>query len=272
MTPRIDRPRMRLLVAFLTTAPLMLCEMPRVWKSEEIGAKAANVRGARPLHSGAGYSIQLQSLEKEHRSAWGESVDQILWIRGGSGRLVLGLPARQAEISAGDLVRLPRGTPYSIEPLRGKFEFVAVKIMPLAAGRTAPAGIRPAGGEMGDVVKKAEISATIARTPANAPLHSQDNFTVNYVLFKGRTGPWEAHAGCADIYFVQTGTGAIQLGGSIENAKEETAGEPRGTGMTGSQESAVGAGDLVVIPRNVAHHMNPKTMPLAYVLVKVWAD
>lgn len=265
---------MRLLIAFVTAAPLVFCEVPRVWKSAEIGAGAANAnpRGARPLHSGAGYSIRLQSLGKKQRSVSGESVDQILWIRSGSGRLVLGSPVRRAEITVGDLVRLPRRTPYSIEPHGGKFEFVAVRVMPLAAGRAAPAGIRPAGGEMGEVVKKAEIDATIARTPANAPLHSQDNFTVNYVLFKGRTGPWEAHAGCADIYLVQTGTGAIQLGGSIENAKEETSGEPRGTGMIGSQESAVGAGDLVAIPRNVAHHMNPKTLPLAYVLIKVWAE
>ena len=105
-------------------------------------------------------------------------------------------------MAVGDLVRVARDTEYAIEPVDGRLEFVTVRIAALAAGRAAPAGIRPARGEMGDVVKKAGIDATIARTQANAPLHSQNNFTVNYVLFKGRVGPWEAHAGCADIYLV----------------------------------------------------------------------
>lgn len=263
---------MRLSIAFLTAAHLALCETPTVWKSAEIGARAAKAKGTLTLHSGKGYSIQLKTLEREQRSASGESADRILWIRRGAGRLSLGSPARRSEVAVGDLVRLPRGTPYAIEPVSGKLEFVAVRVKGLAAGRAAPAGIRPARGEMGDVVKKAEIDATIARSQANAPLHSQNNFTVNYVLFKGRAGPWESHAGCTDIYLVQTGAGAIQLGGSIEDAKEESSGEPRGTGMTGSRESTVGAGDLVAIPRNVAHHMNPTSLPLAYVLIKVWAE
>ena len=262
---------MRLMIAFLLTVASAFCQTRGVWKSSEIEARVAKTRGTENLDAGAGYSIHLKALEKMARSA-GESVDQILWIRRGAGRLLVGSPARRSDVAVGDLVRVARDTEYAIEPVDGRLEFVAVRIAALAAGRAAPAGIRPARGEMGDVVKKAGIDATIARTQANAPLHSQNNFTVNYVLFKGRVGPWEAHAGCADIYLVQTGTGAIQLGGSIESASEESPGEPRGTALRGSAESAVGAGDLVVIPRNMAHHMNPKSLPLAYVLIKVWSE
>ena len=271
MTQRFGSITIPLTIAFLVTAAPAVCETRNVWKSADIDSRAAKARGTVTLHDGAGYSIQLQSIQKSE-SVPGESVDQILWIRRGAGHLSTGSPARRSGLAAGDLVRLPRATAYTIEPVGGQLAFVAVRVKPFAAGRTAPAGIRPTRGEMGDVLTRAAIDATIARTEANAPLHVQDNFTVNYVLFKGRVGPWESHAGCADIYLVQTGTGTIQLGGSIENAKEESPGEPRGTGVTGSRDSAVGAGDLVVIPRNVAHHMNPKTLPLAYVLVKVWSE
>ena len=92
------------------------------------------------------------------------------------------------------------------------------------------------------------------------------------MLFKGRVGPWESHAHCADIYFVQTGEGVIETGGSIVNAKEVSPGEPRGTAIQGASRHSVARGSLIVIPRNVAHHMNPKTLPLAYVLVKVWSE
>ncbi len=263
----------RLAIAFLIGAPSVVPVTHAIWKSAQIEARVAHLRGIFALHSGPGYTIRMKAMEKEQRSATGEPVDQMVWIRRGAGHLSLGSPARQSEIAAGDLVRIPRGTAYAIEPRRGeRLEMIEVRVKPLRAGGTTPAGIRPAPGEMGEVLKKAEIDATIARAQANAPLHKQENFTVNYVLFKGRVGPWESHAGCADIYLVQTGAGDIELGGSIVSPKEESPGEPRGTGMTGSQKSAVGAGDLVVIPRHLAHHMNPRSLPLAYVLIKVWSE
>ncbi len=182
------------------------------------------------------------------------------------------IAARRSAIGPGDLIRIPRRTAYTIQPNAATLEYIAIQINPLAPGRKAPAGIRPAPGQMGDLIKKAEIDSTIARTEANAPLHTQDNFTVNFVLFKGRTGPWEAHANCTDIYLVQTGSGSLQLGGTIVNAKQESEGEPRGTAVTGATNHNVTAGDIAVIPRNVAHHMNPKTLPLTYMLIKVWSE
>jgi len=35
---------------------------------------------------------------------------------------------------------------------------------------------------------------------------------------------------------------------------------------------AINAADLVLIPRNMAHHMNPRSLPLVYVLIKVWSE
>lgn len=247
---------MLLVLVLLTTHPLF-SEASGVWNP------------ASSKLSGTGYTLQQITLRQPHNSA-GEPMDQLLSIRQGSASLTIA--QRRSTIGAGDLIRIPHHTPYTIQPAAAPLEFIVIQIKPLASGRKAPAGIRPAPGQMGDVVKKAEIDATIARTEANAPLHTQDNFTVNYVLFKGRTGPWEAHANCTDIYLVQAGAGSLQLGGTIVNPRQESEGEPRGTAVTGAKNHNVSAGDIAVIPRNVAHHMNPTTLPLAYLLIKVWSE
>jgi len=71
---------------------------------------------------------------------------------------------------------------------------------------------------------------------------------------------------------MQIGTAMAQLGGEIQNAKEESPGEPRGDGVKGAREHQIGPGDIVLIPRNTAHHMTPAGGRLGYILVKVWVD
>ena len=57
---------------------------------------------------------------------------------------------------------------------------------------------------MGDVVKKAQRDATFRNYDSNQPLHSVKDVSLNYVIYTGHPGPWDAHRGCADIYFVTT--------------------------------------------------------------------
>jgi mannose-6-phosphate isomerase-like protein (cupin superfamily) len=125
---------------------------------------------------------------------------------------------------------------------------------------------------MPDVLKKADIDATISRSESNQPLHGASNFTMNYVIYAGRPGPWEAHRDCVDIYFMQSGNGTAHLGGEIVNAKEETPGEIRGTGVKGARTHQIGPGDIVLIPRMGTHYMVPSSVKLAYLLMKVWAE
>ncbi|MBS1829726.1 MAG: hypothetical protein JST93_30785 [Acidobacteria bacterium] len=235
---------MLLLLVLLTAHPLF-SEAPGIWNP------------ASSKLSGAGYTMQRITLRRPQQSTAGEPFDQLLSIRQGSASLTIA--QRSSTIGPGDLIRIPRRTAYTIQPSAGTLEFIAIQINPLAPGRKAPAGIRPVPGQMGDVVKKAEIDSTIARTEANAPLHTQDNFTVNFVLFKGRTGPWEAHANCTDIYLVQTGSGSLQLGGTIVNAKQESEGEPRGAAVTGAKSHNVSAGNIAVIRPCQAGGPQPRT-------------
>lgn len=79
----------RLAIAFLIGAPSVFPETHAIWKSAQIEARVAHLRGIFALHSGPGYTIRIKAMEKEQRSATGEPVDQMVWIRRGAGHLSL---------------------------------------------------------------------------------------------------------------------------------------------------------------------------------------
>jgi mannose-6-phosphate isomerase-like protein (cupin superfamily) len=218
------------------------------------------------------------------------NADQLLFVRAGTARILLGgelagarksasselvgeaiKEGRTNDVGPGDVIHLPRNTPHRIDPAGGRLEYVRVQVFP--AGDNLP----PRQGflsprRMADVLKKSEIDATFAKYSSNQPIHAAPNYTMNYVIYTGRSGPWEAHRGCTDIYFVQTGTATAQLGGDIADPKEEAPGEIRGTGVSGARRHSIGPGDMVLIPRNTAHHMDPAGGKLGYLLLKVWVE
>ena len=277
-------------VLFSCAAHPARAEIRDVLKSAEIDALLAG-SGDRALEERSNYAIWLKVHSgrpgpyEMHRGA-----DDVLLVRRGNATVQLGgqlqgsweasagnwvgtgiQGARQYRVGAGDLVHIPRNTPHRIDPGTGRFEYVVVRVFPTGENLPPRSGIL-AAGRIDDVVRKSEIDSTFAANATNQPLHSARNFTINYVIYSGRSGPWQAHRGCVDIYFVHTGAARGYLGGEIENAKEEAPGEIRGAGVSGAREYDIGPGDLVVIPRNTAHHMRPTTPKLGYLLLKVWAD
>jgi mannose-6-phosphate isomerase-like protein (cupin superfamily) len=251
-------------------AATLRSEIHDVLKSAEIEASLAKVQGSSIVHQRPNFSISLGSQEgatgafETHAGA-----DEVIFIRRGSG--ALRLEDRKYEISSGDVINVRRKTAHRIDAPSGRIEYVAVRISPAGEGRAA-SGIRPAPRIMPDVLRASEIDETFAKFDSNQPIHSAPNFTMNYVIYSGHAGPWEAHRGCVDIYFLKIGTAASQLGGQIRNAKEESPGEIRGDGVTGDRRYSVGPGDIVVIPREMAHHMDPTSAKLGYQLIKVWAE
>jgi len=245
-------------------------EIHDVLKSAEIEAKLAKVKGTLIIHQRPNFSISLGSQEGgAGRLETHGGADEVLFVRRGSGSLTLG--DHKYEIGSGDVINLSRKTAHRIDAPSGRLEYVTVRMIPIHEGRPA-SGIRPAPRIMPDVLRASEIEETFAKFESNQPIHSAPNFTMNYVIYSGHAGPWEAHRGCVDIYFLKIGTATSQLGGQIRNAKEESPGEIRGDGVTGARRYSVGPGDIVVIPRDTAHHMDPTSAKLGYLLVKVWAE
>jgi mannose-6-phosphate isomerase-like protein (cupin superfamily) len=240
-----------------------------VLKSSDLDAMLGQLKQERLLLKEADYEIWLGAQDGGSSTAGRPGADQIIHLRKGSARVFLADTARQA--GPGDLLHVPRGARFRMEPVTDRVEYVAVRI--LASGK----GIAPRAGflaprRMPDILRKAEIDRTIDTNDRNQPLHSSNAYTVNYVIYAGRPGPWEAHRGCVDVYFLQRGTAKAQLGGEIVNPHEESPGEIRGDGVAGARQYAIGPGDMVHIPRNGAHHMAPDGNKLAYLLLKIWSE
>ncbi len=254
----------------VSAAPAVRGEIHDVLKNAEIEARLAKVKGSLIIHERPNFSISLHSLEgaasadENHNDA-----DEIIFIRRGS--CSLRLDGHNYQIGSGDVINVRRNKAHRIDASSGRIEYLAVRIIPTGENGTAT-GIRPAQRIMPDVLRASEIDETLAKFDTNQPIHSAPNFTMNYVIYKSRVGPWEAHHGCVDIYFLKTGTAVAQLGGRITNGKEESPGEIRGSGVTGARRHDIGPGDVVLIPRDTAHHMDPGAGKLGYLLMKIWAE
>jgi quercetin dioxygenase-like cupin family protein len=283
-------------LVFLLSAASGRAEIRDVLKSAEIRDMFAGLVPGKAgpgllVHSTPAYTIRFDvqagkpGPHTAHRNA-----DQLLFVRAGTAMILLGgelvgarefasgglvgqaiKEGRTHDLSAGDVVHLPRNTPHRIDPAGGRLEFVRVLLFPTGDKLPSRQGLL-SPRRMSDVLKKSEIDATFAKYSSNQPIHAAPNYTMNYVIYSGRSGPWEAHRGCTDIYFVQTGTAVAQLGGDIANPKEEAPGEIRGTGVSGARRHTIGPGDMVLIPRNTAHHMDPAAGKLGYLLLKVWVE
>ena len=260
---------MKLLICLLAVTAAR-GEIRDVMKRADIEAKFAGLRGVNAVHEKPNYAIEIRVAEGKPGPPRPAANDQVWFARRGSAQITLG-EARH-EISAGDVIHVPRSTPHQVDPGAGRFEYIAVRIIPEKADPTEAWRKFYTPRRMPDVVERATIEETIAKSDANQPLHAAANFTVNYVIYKGRSGPWEAHRGCVDIYFIYAGTAKAQLGGMITNPKEDPPGEIRGDAVTGAREHAIAPGDIVVIPRNGVHHMDPGPEKLGYLLMKVWVE
>jgi mannose-6-phosphate isomerase-like protein (cupin superfamily) len=191
-------------------------------------------------------------------------------LRSGAARLSIGGKSPQ-NIEAGDFIHLPRRTRYHFQLEKGPVHLVSVQIFPPPKERPGRTNF-PAARSMPDILSHTTIAEVFARFHSNQPIHSSPNYTLNYVIYSKKSGPWEAHRGCVDLYFVHTGTADAELGGDITNPKEESPGEIRGTGVSNARKHRIGPGDMVLIPREVAHYMRPLKDKLGYILMKIWAE
>lgn len=260
---------MRCLVAILVTAALPLGGQIRdVVKSAEIDKL---FRAATPSFAALtknNYAVVFRTVsgegsgERKQRDA-----DEFWFVRNGSAEISVN--GKKHKVGQGDVLNVPRTAPYRIAPSPERFEYVAVRVFPEKRHLRIGIGAAPEPHPMPEAVTKAQIDATFASAEKNVLLHSAGAVLINHVIYKGTHGPWEVHQTCDDLYFLRLGTARSQLDGRLVNGKEDPPGEIRGTGVTGAREFTVAPGDMVVVPRNTAHFMDPGTGKLGYLLVKI---
>jgi mannose-6-phosphate isomerase-like protein (cupin superfamily) len=264
------RPTEQLWALMLVGFPFVSsAEIKDVMKSSDIDAVLAQSKqGERPLHIRPNFGIwagvrEGKALPVETRKEAGT----VLHIRKGGGRFTVA--RREHEITAGDVLHIPRNAAYQIDPGSGRIEYLAIRVFGDNPSRSVSSDDTR---QIPDVLKKAVIDATFAKNKTNQPIGSTSAYSTNYVIYAGRQSPWETHAACVDIYVIKAGSGVTQIGGKISNPKEESPGEMRGDGVVGARSYNIAAGDVVVIPRLEAHHQEPQMPILGYILLKVWTE
>jgi mannose-6-phosphate isomerase-like protein (cupin superfamily) len=87
------------------------------------------------------------------------------------------------------------------------------------------------------------------------------------ILRRDGSGAGERHQNWTDIFIVQSGEATILYGGTIEDAKDTGNGEIRGPRHVGGKSQKVTAGDVLVMPPDVAHQTVVEPGKLFFVLI-----
>ena len=240
-----------------------------VLKSADIDAALAKTKpGEQPLHTQPNYSISVGVREgKALPAETHKDAGTFMHIRRGRGAFTVA--GRKHQVGRGDLLHVSRNTAYQIDPSGGRVEYLAIRVF---GDNPARAAANKTGRQIPDVLAANVIDATFSYNSTNQPIGGTSAYSTNFVIYAGRTPPFEIHEECVDIAVVRAGSGDIQVGGTLVDPKVETPGEIRGTGVKGSRDQEIAVGDVVILPRNVAHHQQPHMPRLGYVLLKVWTQ
>ena len=90
------------------------------------------------------------------------------------------------------------------------------------------------------------------------------------MLYRDADGNPEQHDNVIDIVMVQSGEGALQLGGTVIGRRSTTPGEYVGTRLDGGERHPLAAGDILHVPAGVPHaFLVTKGQHITYVLLKI---
>ncbi|MBI3474781.1 MAG: heme-binding protein [Acidobacteria bacterium] len=94
----------------------------------------------------------------------------------------------------------------------------------------------------------------------------------NYMVHASRRekpGLAEVHSKDADVIYVLQGTATFITGGGAVDTKTIAPDELRGTSIKGGETRKISKGDVIIVPRGVAHQFAEVTNPFLYYVVKV---
>ncbi len=115
------------------------------------------------------------------------------------------------------------------------------------------------------VLDHAKVAAAFAQ---GAPLLANTVFKVS----AGRrvtAGEVEVHDHDTDIFYVVEGSATFVTGGTVVQPRTTAPGEVRGSATTGGTPRQLTKGDIIVIPKGVAHWFNEVSGTFLYYVVKV---
>ena len=114
-------------------------------------------------------------------------------------------------------------------------------------------------------IPAAQVDATFAK---GAPLIELSDLKV-HASRREKPGLVEVHERDTDILYVLEGSATLVTGGRMLDGKTVSKDELRGTSIEGGETRRIARGDVIIIPRGVAHWFREVPAPLTYFAVKV---
>ncbi len=140
-----------------------------------------------------------------------------------------------------------------------KLFLLSLLVIPFfAVNSQAPA---PAGFEHWSVADIQSLAKTLATNAAADPHKSASKIIVDYpndlfmLAHREADGSPELHETQADVFFMQTGSATLLVGGTLEGAETVAPHEKRNGTIKGAARVKLSAGDVVRIPSNTPHQM-----------------
>jgi mannose-6-phosphate isomerase-like protein (cupin superfamily) len=251
-----------------------------VMKSADVDAALAKIQDSWDVFVKTNHAVTFRVSTKKHPWTSHPDADEYWIVRRGSAKVALaptGTTSGDArDVGAGDVVFVPRNIDYEIAPMAGRFEYVALRIFVPQQARGGGAGRggagrggAPAPEPTSYVATKAQIDQTFATEPRTTQLRFPGGGSLNMIIYNGAIGPYESHETADQIYFVRYGTARAAYDGRLVDPKVTAPGQIRGTGYVDSSEYTIGPGDIVWIPRNLLHFVDPGVGKIGYLLAGI---
>ncbi len=90
------------------------------------------------------------------------------------------------------------------------------------------------------------------------------------LAYRNKDGGGEVHTQYADVFYIVRGKATLITEGKLTDAKDDSPGELRGSGVEGGKTTQVLPGDVVHIPAGTPHQLKlPRGGQLLYFVVKI---
>jgi len=236
-----------------------------VMKSADVDAAFAKITDSWDVYTKTNHAVTFRVATKKTGMTNHAEADEYWFVRKGAAKVALGNEAPH-NVAAGDVVYVPRNMAFDIDP-SARFEYVALRVFaPRPQGRGAGAApATPAATSY--FAAKADIDKTFATEPQTAQLRFPGGASINEIIYNGAIGPYESHEDSDQIYFIRYGSAKAIYDGRLINPTVVGPGQIRGTGVLDGSEYTLAPGDIVFIPRNQVHFVDPGTGKVGYLLV-----
>ena len=245
-------------------------------KSADVDAQFAKINDSWDVYTKTNHAVTFRVNTKKLPATNHEEADEYWFVRKGSAKVTPArpepqLPSTPHDVAAGDVVYVPRNVPYEIDPGATRFEYVALRVFTPPATRkrrrSRRAGARHSPNRRRISHPRLRSTRRSPRAPQSTQLRFPRGASVNMIIYNGAIGPYESHEAVDQIYFVRHGTAKAAMDGRLVNPTVTGPGQIRGTGYIDSSEYTIAPGDIVWIPRNQLHFVDPGTGKIGYFLV-----